>query len=124
MALDALYGNGTSAAFASAVTVAGWPAPEIEEIALEGGNVRVNIAWGAAEMKFECSPDNVHFLSLLSGKTLPAGLYTALAIPIPPFFKARGVRTFSCSPRDAASTTVLKKRGAWRDEPRGLRWEL
>lgn len=113
--LDNLYGTGTSKAFASACSA---PTVEVETDL----GVRVNVEWeDGSVLKIECSPDEVNFLTLRSQRE---GLYSDLCDTLPELFKDRGVKSFRASPSGPESESILRKRGAWGDDPKGLRWVL
>ena len=113
--LDNLYGEGTSGAFSEACAA---PAVEVETDL----GVRVNVEWkDGSLLKVECSPDEVNFLTLRSERE---GLYSDLCDTLPELFKDRGVKSFRASPSSTESEFILRKRGRWETDPKGLRWVL
>lgn len=110
--LDKLYGRGTAKGLRALV------GGKIEEAATDDG-VRVYFQWGdGSVMKVDAYQDRVHFLTLRSEG---GGLYSELCEKLPAFFKARGVKRFTASPRDKEAEAILRKRGEW-DE--SMSWEL
>lgn len=85
--------------------------------------VRLYVEWeDGGLLKMDCSPTNVHFLTL--NVTPKSGRYTQLCNTLPSLFKAYGVDTFTASPLDEHSSAVLKRRGSWQEINSGLIWIL
>jgi len=114
MTLDELYGEGFASAFALAVEgdVTEYPIPE---------GVRVYVAWSGGSMKIDCTPLNVHYLSLQSDRTQR---YSDLCGALPALFKSVGVLTFTAAPKDGAAKAVLKRRGSWNDDGSRIVWAI
>lgn len=127
MTLTTLYGSGALAGFTAACRfpLLNYSDPIIVQADTPTGSVRVNVAWdhpdGRAEMKIECWPERVHYLTLRSGADHPTGLYTALCEALPDYFRNRGVLTFTASPRDVDGEAILRSRGAW---DAAMRWRI
>lgn len=132
MTFNEMYGVGARLGFAAACRfplLQNVSDPTINEYPEADGHVRVNVTWevdgGAATavMKIDCTPTNVHFLTLRSGVDHPTGIYTALCAALPDFFRNRGVEYFTAQPGGANSEGVLRQRGGW--EPgEFLRWRV
>jgi hypothetical protein len=125
MTFNAMYGSGALAGFRAACSfpVLGFPLTDDDIAEAPNGDlVRVVVTWPAgASMKIDCSPTNVHFLTLRSGSDHPTGLYTALCNALPDFFRDRGVQTFTAAPRDPEAEGLLRTRGFW---DAVMRWRL
>jgi hypothetical protein len=117
--LDALYGEGSSEAFAGKVPRDG----VVEEIDLPDGTVRVNVRWeNGSVMKLLFAGETVGFLHLRSEGR---GLYAALVKEMLPTFQGFGVKSFTATPVDGEAKEALRTQGTWKPVAGGgLRWEI
>ncbi len=132
-ALDDLYGPGSSEAFADAVTLAGHPAPSIEQFTDPKGRVRVNIAWGTqVELKIGCDAEQMIFLAVdpdpfahpARAKKWMRAMYGRHDDTggIPKFFRDRNVKKLRIAACEMVPT--FREGGDWGDAQGGVSWEL